>query len=80
MRSLQQLLSELACLERSGQYLMRCLSDVEQAASHLTQLAPLQEATVEADTQQAVSAIKGHLDIAARFAEDWKTRIERTIS
>jgi prefoldin subunit 5 len=76
MRSLQALLSEVAYLQRSCEYLIQSLIDVETAASTIDQLDPLQESMLEAATVQAASGIKGEIDLAARLAEHWKNAIE----
>ncbi|MFC8852941.1 hypothetical protein ACFT5D_07795 [Streptomyces sp. NPDC057144] len=76
MRSIQQLLSEVAYLQRSCEYLVDALQHIETAGTHLQELDPMQEAMVESATTEAVGAIKGHLDIATRFAEEWQTRLQ----
>ncbi|MFJ5234529.1 hypothetical protein ACIQBJ_32075 [Kitasatospora sp. NPDC088391] len=76
MRSIQGLLSEVAYLQRSCEYLMQNLLDVETVANNIEYLDPLQESMVETATLQNASAIKGEIDLAARLAEHWKTAIE----
>lgn len=76
MRSIQGLLAEVAYLRRSCDYLLESLADLERAAGRIDRLDPLQETMIESQTLQGASAIKGHLDIATRFAEDWKAHVE----
>jgi prefoldin subunit 5 len=76
MRSLQGLLSEVAYLQRSCEYLLQSLLDIETVANNIEHLDPLQESMVETATQQSASAIKGEIDLAARLAEHWKTAVE----
>ncbi|KDN23132.1 hypothetical protein [Amycolatopsis rifamycinica] len=72
MRSDQELLSELAYLRRSCNYLLAALDDVEKAASALGELDSFKEGMVSAETTRSAGSIKTHVDLATRYAEDWK--------
>ena len=76
MRSQQIVLSEVAYLLRSCEYLIGALQDVETAAGRLADLDPLQDSMLETATVSAVSGIKGELDLAARLAEHWGKAVD----
>ena len=78
MRSQQIVLSEVAYLLRSCEYLIGALQDVETAAGRLDDLDPLQDSMLETATVAAVGGIKGELDLAARLAEHWQAAVEGT--
>ncbi|MDQ0776333.1 hypothetical protein QF026_004799 [Streptomyces aurantiacus] len=79
MRSVQNLLSELAYLGRSIQYLEDVLTDIEEVGGRLGRrdpVTPLLEGMVEGETIQWSSAMKGHLDATTRVAETWRSQME----
>lgn len=76
MRSIQGLLSEVAYLRRSCEYLLQSLLEVENVANNIDELDPLQESMIETATRAASGAIKGELDLASRLAEEWRTHVE----
>lgn len=75
MRSQQIVLSEVAYLLRSCEYLIGALRDVEKEAGRLVDLDPLQDSILETATISAASGIKGELDLAARLAEHWESAV-----
>jgi hypothetical protein len=80
MRSQQIVLSEVAYLLRSCEYLIEAIRAVEQTARQLDDLLPFQEDQIHAATSEAVGAIRGHLDIATRFAEDWQFKVQNSVT
>ena len=80
VRSIQSLLGEVAYLQRSSQYLIEAIRAVEETARQLDDLLPFQEDQIHAATSEAVGAIRGHLDIATRFAEDWQFKVQNSVT
>lgn len=76
MRSIQGVLSEIAYLERSCQYVKDALKDVDKAAGAISELTSIQESGVEAATRDMTALIQHHLETAARYAEEWKNHVE----
>lgn len=79
MRSVQNLLSELAYVGRSIEYLENVLSDVEAVAERLGRRIgddPLLEGMIEHETNVWSAAMKHQCDAATRTAEVWRERIE----
>ncbi|MET4669132.1 hypothetical protein [Streptomyces sp. PvR018] len=79
MRSVQNLLSELAYLGRSIEYLENILKDVEAIAERLGRRHhdnPLLEGMIEGETRQWSASMKHQLDASARVAEAWRTQME----
>ncbi|MFC8829025.1 hypothetical protein ACFT9I_27170 [Streptomyces sp. NPDC057137] len=79
MRSAQNLLSELAYLQRSIEYLGDVLHDVEAVAERLGRRHhddPLLEGMIESGTRQWSASMKHQLDTSARVAEAWRTQME----
>lgn len=76
MRSIQGVLSEVAYAERSCQYLIDALRQVETAALGATGLTDIQQAGIEAATRDITASLRHHLDAATRHVEDWKSHIE----
>lgn len=79
MRSVQNLLSELAYVGRSIEYLENVLSDIEAVAERLGRRHgddPLLEGMVEHETNVWAAAMKHQLDASTRTAEAWRERME----
>jgi hypothetical protein len=76
VRSIQDVLSEVAYLERSCQYVTDALKDVDKAAGAVTEITSIQESGVEAATRDMTALIQHHLEVAARYAEEWKNHIQ----
>ncbi|WP_216587763.1 hypothetical protein [Streptomyces brasiliscabiei] len=76
MRSIQGVLSEVAYLERSCQYVKDSLKDVDKAASATGEMSSIQESGIEAATRDMTALIQHHLEAAASYAEQWKNHIE----
>ncbi|AZS88606.1 hypothetical protein ELQ87_33480 [Streptomyces griseoviridis] len=79
MRSVQNLLSELAYVTRSMEYLGDVLSDIEAVAERLGRRQgddPLLEGMVEHETNVWSAAMKHQCDAATRTAEAWRERME----
>ncbi|MDN3263299.1 hypothetical protein QWJ26_26515 [Streptomyces sp. CSDS2] len=76
MRSIQGALSEVAYAERSCQYLTDALRAVETTVQGITELADIQESGIEAATRDTAGQIRYHLELATRYAEEWRNHIE----
>ncbi|EKX60630.1 hypothetical protein [Streptomyces ipomoeae] len=76
MRSIQGVLSEVAYLERSCQYVKDSLKDVDKVANAVGEMSSIQESGVEAATRDMTALIQHHLEAAASYAEQWKSHIE----
>ncbi|MFE1887228.1 hypothetical protein [Streptomyces microflavus] len=79
MRSVQNLLSELAYLGRSIEYLGDVLHDVEAVAERLGRRHhddPLLEGMIQHETEVWSAAMKHQLDASARVAEAWRAQVE----
>jgi hypothetical protein len=76
MRSIQEVLSEVAYLERSCQYVTEKLEDVDKTTKAVTEMTSIQESGIEAATREMTALIQHHLEAAASYVEQWKSHIE----
>lgn len=76
MRSIQELLAEVAYARRNCEFVIDALKDIEKVADGITELTSIQESGIESATREEVASIQHLLDAAARHAEAWKNHVE----